>query len=144
MQPSIFLAAIDLRRIDKIAASGETPFFKVANAVRFDPHETAEGLKEIYLLARGHSAFPSLAENPDRRKPEPFADGRRTAEGLSLFARQSPREDRHQRLGTQARHPRRRLDVVTNAISNHRLVAFQNDRVSFRWRDYAVATRKRS
>jgi Putative transposase len=23
------------------------------------------------------------------------------------------------------------------AISNHRLVAFQNDRVSFRWRDYA-------
>ena len=23
------------------------------------------------------------------------------------------------------------------AISNHRLVAFQNDRVSFRWKDYA-------
>jgi hypothetical protein len=23
------------------------------------------------------------------------------------------------------------------AISNHRLVAFENDRVSFRWRDYA-------
>jgi Putative transposase len=29
------------------------------------------------------------------------------------------------------------------AISNHRLVAFQNDRVSFRWRDYAHGGKKR-
>jgi hypothetical protein len=29
------------------------------------------------------------------------------------------------------------------AISNHRLVAFENDRVSFRWRDYAHGGKKR-
>jgi hypothetical protein len=29
------------------------------------------------------------------------------------------------------------------AISNHRLVAFQNDRVSFRWRDYAHGGKKK-
>jgi len=29
------------------------------------------------------------------------------------------------------------------AISNHRLVAFENDRVSFRWRDYARGDKKK-
>jgi hypothetical protein len=29
------------------------------------------------------------------------------------------------------------------AISNHRLVAFENDRVSFRWRDYAHGDKKK-
>jgi hypothetical protein len=29
------------------------------------------------------------------------------------------------------------------AISNHRLVAFENDRVSFRWRDYAHGGKKK-
>jgi hypothetical protein len=38
-----------------------------------------------------------------------------------------------------AEHVLNYLDRYTHrvAISNHRLVAFQNDRVSFRWRDYA-------
>ncbi len=42
------LLGVSPQQIYKMAASGEIPSFKVANAVRFDPHETAEWLKEKY------------------------------------------------------------------------------------------------
>ena len=42
------LLGVSQQQIYKMAASGEIPSFKVANAVRFDPHETAEWLKEKY------------------------------------------------------------------------------------------------
>jgi excisionase family DNA binding protein len=42
------LLGVSSQQIYKMAASGEIPSFKVANAVRFDPHETAEWLKERY------------------------------------------------------------------------------------------------
>jgi hypothetical protein len=48
------------------------------------------------------------------------------------FLRSLP-EETAPSLGTHADPPR---DICV-AISNHRLVAFQNDRVSFRWKDYA-------
>ena len=40
---------VSQQQIYKMAAKGEIPSFKVANAVRFDPQETAEWLKEKYL-----------------------------------------------------------------------------------------------
>ena len=39
---------VSQQQIYKMAANGEIPSFKVANAVRFDPQETADWLKEKY------------------------------------------------------------------------------------------------
>lgn len=44
------LLGVSQQQIYKMTASGEIPSFKVANAVRFDPYETAEWLKEKYWL----------------------------------------------------------------------------------------------
>ena len=40
------LLGVSQQQIYKMAASGEIPSFKVANAVRFDPHEIARWLTE--------------------------------------------------------------------------------------------------
>jgi excisionase family DNA binding protein len=42
------LLGVSSQQIYKMAISGDIPSFKVANAVRFDPHETAEWLREKY------------------------------------------------------------------------------------------------
>lgn len=39
---------VSQQQIYKMAANGEIPSFKVANAVRFDPQETADWLKGKY------------------------------------------------------------------------------------------------
>jgi excisionase family DNA binding protein len=52
------LLGVSQQRIYKMAASGEIPSFKVANAVRFDPHETAEWLKEKYPVRSVEVRFP--------------------------------------------------------------------------------------
>jgi excisionase family DNA binding protein len=46
------LLGISPQQIYKMAASGQIPSFRVTNAVRFDPHETAEWLKEKYPVQR--------------------------------------------------------------------------------------------
>jgi excisionase family DNA binding protein len=46
------LLGVSQQQIYKMAANGEIPSFRVANAVRFDPHEIAVWLKEKYP-ARG-------------------------------------------------------------------------------------------
>ena len=52
------LLGVSQQQIYKMAASGEIPSFKVANAVRFDPHETAEWLKEKYPVRSVALRFP--------------------------------------------------------------------------------------
>ena len=52
------LLGVSSQQIYKMAASGEIPSFKVANAVRFDPHETAEWLKEKYPVRAVEVRFP--------------------------------------------------------------------------------------
>lgn len=52
------LLGVSSQQIYKMAASGEIPSFKVANAVRFDPHETAEWLKEKYPARSMEVRFP--------------------------------------------------------------------------------------
>jgi excisionase family DNA binding protein len=52
------LLGVSQQQIYKMAASGEIPSFKVANAVRFDPHETAEWLKERYPVRPVALRFP--------------------------------------------------------------------------------------
>jgi len=42
------LLGVSQQQIYKMAANGEIPSFKVANAVRFDPHEIAVWLTEKY------------------------------------------------------------------------------------------------
>jgi excisionase family DNA binding protein len=42
------LLGVSQQQIYKMAANGEIPSFKVANAVRFDPHEIAGWLTEKY------------------------------------------------------------------------------------------------
>ena len=52
------ILGVSSQQIYKMAASGEIPSFKVANAVRFDPHETAEWLKEKYPIRSVEVRFP--------------------------------------------------------------------------------------
>lgn len=52
------LLGVSPQQIYKMAASGEIPSFKVANAVRFDPHETAEWRKEKYPVRSVEVCFP--------------------------------------------------------------------------------------
>ena len=52
------LLGVSQQQIYKMAASSEIPSFKVANAVRFDPHETAEWLKEKYPARSMALRFP--------------------------------------------------------------------------------------
>jgi predicted DNA-binding transcriptional regulator AlpA len=42
------LLGVSPQQIYKMAGKGEFPSFKVANAVRFDPHKTAEWLRVKY------------------------------------------------------------------------------------------------
>ncbi len=94
---------------------------------RFRPAITA-GLKQLFLQHKlqFHGSLQSLAE------PRRF--------------RQFLRQLFHQDWVVYAKPPFGGPEHVLNylarythrvAISNHRLVAFQNDRVSFRWKDYA-------
>lgn len=52
------LLGVSQQQIYKMAASGEIPSFKVANAVRFDPQETAEWLNERYPVRSVELRFP--------------------------------------------------------------------------------------
>jgi len=52
------LLGVSPQQIYKMAASGEIPSFKVANAVRFDPYDTAEWLKEKYPVRSVEVCFP--------------------------------------------------------------------------------------
>ncbi len=52
------LLGVSQQQIYKMAASGEIPSFKIANAVRFDPHETAEWLREKYPVRSVELRFP--------------------------------------------------------------------------------------
>jgi excisionase family DNA binding protein len=42
------LLGVSAQQIYKMAAKGEIPSFKVANAVRFDPHDIATWLRQKY------------------------------------------------------------------------------------------------
>ena len=42
------ILGVSQQQIYKMAANGDIPSFKVANAVRFDPQEAADWLKEKY------------------------------------------------------------------------------------------------
>jgi excisionase family DNA binding protein len=53
------LLGVSAQQIYKMAAKGEIPSFKVANAVRFDPHETAEWLRERYPVRSVELRFPA-------------------------------------------------------------------------------------
>jgi excisionase family DNA binding protein len=48
---------VSQQQIYKMAANGEIPSFKVANAVRFDPQQTADWLKEKYPAYSGTVRF---------------------------------------------------------------------------------------
>ncbi len=52
------LLGVSQQQIYKMAAKGEIPSFKVANAVRFDPHDTADWLKEKYPVRTVELRFP--------------------------------------------------------------------------------------
>ncbi len=52
------LLGVSPQQIYKMAAKGEIPSFKVANAVRFDPHETAEWLRAKYPVCSLEMHFP--------------------------------------------------------------------------------------
>jgi excisionase family DNA binding protein len=53
------LLGVSPQQIYKMAAKGEIPSFKVANAVRFDPHETADWLREKYPVRLPGLRFPA-------------------------------------------------------------------------------------
>ena len=55
------LLGVSQQQIYKMAANGEIPSFKIANAVRFDPHEIAGWLTEKYPV-RGVEVRLSLAK----------------------------------------------------------------------------------
>lgn len=52
------LLGVSPQQIYKMAAKGEIPSFRVANAVRFDPNETAEWLRERYPVRSVELRFP--------------------------------------------------------------------------------------
>lgn len=52
------LLGVSPQQIYKMVAKGEIPSFKVANAIRFDPHETAEWLRERYPVRSVELRFP--------------------------------------------------------------------------------------
>jgi len=52
------LLGVSQQQIYKMAAKGEIPSFKVANAVRFDPHETADWLMKKYPVRSVDLRFP--------------------------------------------------------------------------------------
>jgi excisionase family DNA binding protein len=52
------LLGVSPQQMYKMAAKGEIPSFKIANAVRFDPHETAEWLREKYPVRSVELRFP--------------------------------------------------------------------------------------
>ena len=52
------LLGVSQQQIYKMAANGEIPSFKVANAVRFDPHEIAGWLTERYPVRSVELRFP--------------------------------------------------------------------------------------
>jgi excisionase family DNA binding protein len=52
------LLGVSSQQIYKMAARGEIPSFKVANAFRFDPHQTADWLKEKYPVRSVELPFP--------------------------------------------------------------------------------------
>jgi excisionase family DNA binding protein len=52
------LLGVSPQQIYKMAAKGEIPSFKVANAVRFDPHETADWLRGKYPVRSVELCYP--------------------------------------------------------------------------------------
>lgn len=52
------LLGVSQQQIYKMAAKGEIPSFKVANAVRFDPQEIADWLREKYPVRSVEMRFP--------------------------------------------------------------------------------------
>ena len=52
------LLGVSPQQFYKMAAKGEIPSFKVANAVRFDPHETADWLRGKYPVRSVGLSFP--------------------------------------------------------------------------------------
>ena len=52
------LLGVSPQQIYKMAAKGEIPSFKIANAVRFDPQETADWLKQRYPVRSVELHFP--------------------------------------------------------------------------------------
>ena len=52
------LLGVSSQQIYKMAAKGEIPSFKIANAVRFDPQETADWLKQRYPVRSVDLRFP--------------------------------------------------------------------------------------
>jgi excisionase family DNA binding protein len=52
------LLGVSPQQIYKMAAKGEIPSFKVANAVRFDPQEIADWLREKYPVRSVEMRFP--------------------------------------------------------------------------------------
>jgi excisionase family DNA binding protein len=53
------LLGVSPQQIYKMAASGEIPSFRVANAVRFDPHDIAVWLGEKYPARGVELRFPT-------------------------------------------------------------------------------------
>jgi hypothetical protein len=109
-------------------------FLPVAALSRIFRGKFAAGLKQLFLQHKlqFHGSLQSLAE------PRRF--------------RQFLRRLFHQDWVVYAKPPFGGPEHVLNylarythrvAISNHRLVAFQNDRVSFRWKDYAHGGKQR-
>src|ERR1700687_1940805 len=109
-------------------------FLPVAALSRVFRGKFAAGLKQLFLQHKlqFHGSLQSLAE------PGRF--------------RQFLRQLFHQDWVVYAKPPFGGAEHVLNylarythrvAISNHRLVAFENDRVSFRWRDYAHGGKKK-
>lgn len=52
------LLGVSQQQIYKMAAKGEIPSFKIANAVRFDPQETADWLNQRYPVRSVELRFP--------------------------------------------------------------------------------------
>ena len=109
-------------------------FLPVAALSRVFRGKFAAGLKQLFLQHKlqFHGSLQSLAE------PRRF--------------RQFLRQLFHQDWVVYAKPPFGGPEHVLNylarythrvAISNHRLVAFQNDRVSFRWKDYAHGSKQK-
>src|ERR1700756_4355747 len=103
-------------------------FLPVAALSRVFRGKFAAGLKQLFRQHKlqFHGSLQSLAELRRFRQ----------------FLRQLFREDWVVYAKPPFRGPEHVLNYLARythrvAISNHRLVAFENDRVSFRWRDYA-------
>ena len=111
-----------------VCASSRSSFLRLSPISRVFRGKFAAGLKQLFLQHKlqFHGSLQSLAE------PRRFHAFLRLLfrENWVVYAKPPFGGPEHV-LNYLARYTHR------VAISNHRLVAFQNDRVSFRWKDYA-------